>query len=473
MRTMTETGPSALEVQVCFDGAVLGVHHLRDGQSLTLGPAEEAPGKQPDYAVAGLHSPLQVASCATVSCVRFLIDSTGEVELADGTRRSLTGLVEAGLCQQDRGAWRYELPAGASARLRLGALELVARAVTLPSRSVPRPAPFDWRAMRYTAGSLLGGAVLVGLAFLAPPDPRALGSTDLLRLDSELLRTRFVPAVVEVKPPTLSQLSGGGESRPVAGPAGHVGHRYSHRMAPPSTRRPMGPEQRSGTDLMALVRTQGVLGSLGQLQKNSAVRDLFDGQTGALGQDAQAVMSGLVGQDVDGFGDHGGSLVQVGPGSGGGCAGPECGSIAVSMDRVCTGPNCGRGPGGPGKDPGLKRMVHKTEGPVLDLGRGDVIGGIDKDTVRRVIRSHMPEFKFCYEQQLLRAPELSGRVVMSFAIGRDGRVVVAGPKESTLNSAPVLSCLSKAVERMAFPQPQGGGLVQVSYPFVFHPAGAQ
>jgi hypothetical protein len=71
----------------------------------------------------------------------------------------------------------------------------------------------------------------------------------------------------------------------------------------------------------------------------------------------------------------------------------------------------------------------------------------------------------------VRQPELQGRVVMSFLIARDGHVVSAVAKESTMASPPVHGCLSQAVQRLSFPMPQGSGLVQVSYPFVFHTAG--
>jgi hypothetical protein len=42
--------------------------------------------------------------------------------------------------------------------------------------------------------------------------------------------------------------------------------------------------------------------------------------------------------------------------------------------------------------------------------------------------------------------------------------------ESTLGDRTAEDCVARAVQRVAFPEPEGGGVVIVTYPFVFNPA---
>ena len=44
-------------------------------------------------------------------------------------------------------------------------------------------------------------------------------------------------------------------------------------------------------------------------------------------------------------------------------------------------------------------------------------------------------------------------------------------QNSTMGNARVENCIVQAVRRWEFPKPLGGGIVIVSYPFVFTPAG--
>jgi TonB family protein len=98
-----------------------------------------------------------------------------------------------------------------------------------------------------------------------------------------------------------------------------------------------------------------------------------------------------------------------------------------------------------------------------------VKGPLDKDVIRRVVRSHIVDVRRCYNQALVADPSLEGRVVVQFTIGPSGNVPVAVVGESTLGNTGVHRCIVNAVERWSFPQPEGGGNVVVSYPFVLQP----
>jgi hypothetical protein len=469
----TVLGRTTLEIHVCFDGAVLGVHHLRPGEGLVFGPFSAA--APPDYPVEGLDGPLCVARHGAVCEIAFPREASGAVKLPDGSARTLRQLADSGLCQDEGPALRYALPEGAQAQFSVCGLDLRVARTVLPERTVPPSPPIDWRAQRYTAGSALAFSVVLGLAFLMPPDPRALASNDLSRLDNRTLAARFVPPVVEFKVQPAPAKSGGGGQKPVAGLPGRAGVPDRPRHIVPRVVKPAEVTKLSGSDLEKLARTAGVLSMLGQEKLNGPLSQLFDRNQSLLGRDAEMVLNGLQATETEmGWGTTGASLVQTGPGKGGGCVGPDCTTIGVTLDRICTGANCDGGPGGGGKGPrgaGLLTPRKRTEAPDPVPGPTTVIGGLDREIIRRVIRAHMNEFRYCYERELVRAPELSGRVVTSFIIGRDGRVMTAGTRESTMPPSGVPGCLSQILQRLSFPAPEGGGIVQVSYPFLFQPAG--
>ena len=99
----------------------------------------------------------------------------------------------------------------------------------------------------------------------------------------------------------------------------------------------------------------------------------------------------------------------------------------------------------------------------------EVRGSIDKEEIRRVVRSHINEVKRCYEQGLTRRPDLEGRVVVKFTIGNTGTVLSATIHETTFSDRPVEQCIVSAALRWVFPKPTGEGTVVISYPFLFKP----
>ena len=100
-----------------------------------------------------------------------------------------------------------------------------------------------------------------------------------------------------------------------------------------------------------------------------------------------------------------------------------------------------------------------------------VRGTLDKEIIRRVVRRHLNEVKYCYQQALTRRPTLEGRLVTQFTIAATGQVLAAVVQSSTLREVSVEACVVNAVKRWEFPAPDRGGLAMVSYPFTFAPAG--
>ncbi len=94
-------------------------------------------------------------------------------------------------------------------------------------------------------------------------------------------------------------------------------------------------------------------------------------------------------------------------------------------------------------------------------------GALDREIIQRVVRQHRREIQHCYEQQLQRNPDLAGRVTMQWVISPTGEVVTASVEESSLNDSSVEQCMAQRIQRWSFPEPDGGGVVRVNYPFNF------
>jgi hypothetical protein len=181
--------------------------------------------------------------------------------------------------------------------------------------------------------------------------------------------------------------------------------------------------------------------------------------------DAQDVLGGLVGaRSAQAFGV--GGLGTMGTGSGGGAMGQgtiglgNLGTIGRGADRG-NGSGYGRGVGGVG--------ARRARAPDVVPGDAVVRGSLDKEIIRRIIRRHINEVKYCYQLRLNQRPGLAGRVQVQFSIGASGSVLSSVLHSSTLNDAGTESCIVSAVRRWEFPRPLGGGIVIVSYPFTLVP----
>ncbi|MBW1811051.1 MAG: TonB family protein, partial [Deltaproteobacteria bacterium] len=99
-----------------------------------------------------------------------------------------------------------------------------------------------------------------------------------------------------------------------------------------------------------------------------------------------------------------------------------------------------------------------------------VVGKLSREAIRKVIRKHIKQIQYCYEKELLKKPNLSGKFVVQFTIGVNGKVSKVKIKSSTLNSPQVEACVARSIKRWVFPKPKGGS-VKVTYPFIFNSKG--
>ena len=180
---------------------------------------------------------------------------------------------------------------------------------------------------------------------------------------------------------------------------------------------------------------------------------------GGLGSGINNAIGGVKGGAGQGDAYGVGGLGSRGTGSGGG-------GTALGIGGLGTGGN-GHGKGGFGVDLG-GRGKDDTE---FIPGKTTIVGGLSREVINRVIQRHYNEIKYCYEKELTKDPGLYGKVEVLFVIAGNGSVADALVQQTTMSNETVESCMINHVKRWIFPAPQGGGTVQVSYPYVFKASG--
>ena len=73
-------------------------------------------------------------------------------------------------------------------------------------------------------------------------------------------------------------------------------------------------------------------------------------------------------------------------------------------------------------------------------------GGLDRNTIRRYVKRHLPKIQYCYERALLAQPRLNGTIDTSFFIHPDGTV---GAVEARGVDPEVADCVADVLATIA------------------------
>lgn len=99
---------------------------------------------------------------------------------------------------------------------------------------------------------------------------------------------------------------------------------------------------------------------------------------------------------------------------------------------------------------------------------------IDKEAIRRVIRSKLNEVKSCYERALNtleKGRKMEGKVILGWEIIERGQARNVKVVSSTLGNAEVEECIRRRLASWVFPEPPTGMTAEVqAYPFVLNQA---
>jgi len=93
--------------------------------------------------------------------------------------------------------------------------------------------------------------------------------------------------------------------------------------------------------------------------------------------------------------------------------------------------------------------------------------GVDADSVRLVVRQHLPQVRACYSRAFKDASP-GGTVEIGFAIDVAGHAKNVRTETNTTDSEGLAHCLEARVKEWQFPRPVGGDY-ELIYPFVFTP----
>lgn len=355
----------------------------------------------------------------------------------------------------------FTLPENGRARIDCGAMSFRLERTT-EAKQVPRRwFAWDWQEQKFTVGSVAALLLVLFLSFAAPPD-EASASSDLIGMSRAMLPFTIKAPEPEKIPEVLAAKPGapGDAGKAHIGDPGKAGDAKSKRPTGRMAMAGTGVDVHMGkTQAVEAIRNRGILGIL-----NAGANSPFNsiaGRDTANGDAAEDIIGQLVGAQVaNGWGA--GGLGTVGTGMGGGGFGE--GTLGTgrfgTLGHGGTGHNYGGG--SVGALAGRRPRVPTITGSVAH-----VRGSLDKDIIRRVVRLHMNEVKYCYDQELVKKSSLDGRIAVQFVISPLGQVLSSVLQSTTMNNLHVEKCVVDAVKRWAFPKPDGGGIAIVSYPFNF------
>jgi TonB family protein len=194
----------------------------------------------------------------------------------------------------------------------------------------------------------------------------------------------------------------------------------------------------------------------------AGISNIFSDHNG-LGGELKAAMGNMVGAAA---GESGGleGLGMKGGLSGGGGTGHTIGIGAVgTKGRAGGNGHFGNGTGLMGGKRSVDIGITSSD-PVVE-------GSLDKELIRKVIHSHVSQIRFCYESEMIKNPKLAGKVAVKFVITASGSVATSAVVQSSTGDSMLDQCVSGRVRTWQFPKPKGGGVVVVTYPFLFKASG--
>jgi TonB family protein len=294
---------------------------------------------------------------------------------------------------------------------------------------------------------LLHGMFVVGTFQVGP----AQDLTDaLLENPTRFAQVMLAPTRIRKRRERLSGQSGREKAK---GEEGRFGRKDASK--PEAARSKSGapqldPKKREKDRRIAM--NSGLLRTLNAQKRGGAVSSVLG--PGGLGEGINQALGGLRGNET-GNGRGEGGLGLAGTGKGGGGKSLSIGGL-------------GHGTGGAGTGSGDVDLGGDGRGRSRVIpGRTLYEGNLSRAEIDRVIRQNLPRFQNCYQRALVRSRNLAGKVAVRFTIAPTGGVAQANVDETSMGDAAVESCIVGVMQSLRFPKPRGGGIVLVTYPFVF------
>lgn len=98
-----------------------------------------------------------------------------------------------------------------------------------------------------------------------------------------------------------------------------------------------------------------------------------------------------------------------------------------------------------------------------------VVGLMDPDIILKILREHLPQFRYCYQREIeSRQENIQGIVKLSFLIGASGNVTKAGVINDSNIPSEIKKCIINVLYGIQFPKLRSEGVVEVVQPFSFY-----
>lgn len=282
-------------------------------------------------------------------------------------------------------------------------------------------------------------------------------------LMADYLLVRPQPPAPEVNQPRAGEEDANEEAPPQAtvgkeGKSGGEGEQPRAKAPDPDKGDPEGPppevqvgllSKRSRTQMRKVLDRGGFDEKLG----NAVERLKGPKLAGSLGGSGDGSGTGL------GPGQGGsGTSTRGGKGTGGG--GKNVGDVQTHGPIHTGGTRAARGtPGGKGvKEAKVQVSTGKPSGE---------LGGLTKAEIYEVVKSRERAIAKCYDRVLQTTKGLGGKVVLTWKITASGKVSGAKVRSTTVKNGRVEDCIVRQIQMLKFPEPRGGQVARVNFPFVF------
>jgi hypothetical protein len=96
-------------------------------------------------------------------------------------------------------------------------------------------------------------------------------------------------------------------------------------------------------------------------------------------------------------------------------------------------------------------------------------GSMDPEVLRKILREYIPQFRHCYQQELIyKSEKIKGVLDLDFTINAQGKTsrYAVRAKDAKFSQRGI-DCMGNVLAIIDFPKPKGGGIVDVSQPLNF------
>lgn len=452
-----DSGGDILEVAMLWNDQVLSVTQFTKSKSITVGTNPkvndfifEHPAMPDGY---------ELISFAGGYSLNFNAQMTGLVQ-ANNEQMTLKDAIARGVARGSGSSYSLPLDSRTGVKLDVGEVSFIVH-FTDEAVFVGGPIGFDTAPLPYVAFSAIAHILFLGFALTMPDDPNAL-ELDGFQADDRFVQMMITPEQEEEDPPDW--LGDGDNEEEAAKHKGEEGQ--AGKEDEKQTNKQMaikGPQNNKDLQLKKAQDTKVAMDSGALAVLGNQVSSPFGNASESMGSDAIHALGNLQGDGAGNSKGFGG-LGLAGAGRGGGGISER----GIGMANVGTAGRGGKGRGGSKYGRGASDLGDKkARVPRIVPGRPTIRGSLDKEIIRRVVRQHRNEIRYCYEKQLQKNAKLAGQVKVKFTIAGTGRVISAIVSSSTLKNSSVEGCMTRKIRRWVFPEPKGGGIVIVNYPFNF------